>query len=72
MKIDHKKDAKEVEVHMDIDFPNFPCHLLGLDLVDYIGTHYKDIHDNLKKIPLSKTGKKLGEFDDTNLVIKKS
>lgn len=68
MKIDHRKDTKEVEVHLDLDFPNFPCHLLGLDLVDYVGTHYPDVGGKLKKYNLDSKGFVLGEHSEESLV----
>lgn len=56
MRIDHRKDDQEVEVHIDIDIHRYPCHLLGLDIVDYIGTHRVAEHKNLHYINLHPNG----------------
>lgn len=35
-------------MHIDIEFEKHPCHLLGLDYVDYIGSHTNDVKEGLK------------------------
>lgn len=63
MRIDHRKDDQEVELHIDIDIPHYPCHLLGLDVVDNIGTHRVAEHANLNYINLSAEGKMLDKIN---------
>jgi hypothetical protein len=63
MRIDHRKDDQEVEVHLSIDIHRFPCHLLGLDVVDYIGTHRVAEHANLKYWTLNTNGETLEEVN---------
>lgn len=38
-----------------------PCHLLGLDVVDCIGTHKMNLHGNLKKYQMDKNGNDVKE-----------
>lgn len=52
--VDHKLENSEVIVHVDIVFRRMPCHLLGLDVVDYIGTHRMNLHDKVKKFTIDK------------------
>jgi hypothetical protein len=63
MRIDHRKDDQDVEVHLSIDLHKFPCHLLGLDIVDYVGTHRVAEHRTLKYWTLNTNGEKLKEVD---------
>lgn len=44
LSINHELENQEVIVHIDIVFDKMPCHLLGLDIVDYIGTHRMNLH----------------------------
>lgn len=63
MRIDHRKDDQDVEVHLSIDIHRFPCHLLGLDIVDYVGTHRVAEHHFLKFWTLNTNGETLHEVD---------
>lgn len=48
LRVDHRKDDENVEVHLEILFHKFPCPLLGLDVTDMIGTHRMAEHQQLK------------------------
>lgn len=47
--VDHDLESHEVAVHLSIVFRRMPCHLLGLDIVDYVGTHEMNLHEKVKK-----------------------
>lgn len=63
MRIDHRKDDQEVEIHLSIDIHRFPCHLLGLDITDYVGTHRVADSKTLKYWTLNADGDALYETD---------
>lgn len=65
MRIDHRKEDQFVEVHVMLDMPYFPCHLIGLDVSDYIGTHRVGDNEHLKYVALSSTGEVLSPVDMT-------
>ena len=60
--IDQKLDHNEVTVHLDILFPKHPCHLLGLDIVDYVGTHRMNLHGNIQKFAVKENGEHIREM----------
>jgi hypothetical protein len=39
-----------------------PCHLLGLDVVDYIGTHSMNLHEKIKKFSVDMDGRTVQEM----------
>ena len=60
--VDHKLENNDVEVHLDIVFRRLPCHLLGLDIVDYIGTHSMNLHEKMKKFSVDMDGRTVQEM----------
>merc|ERR1711935_208633 len=60
--IDHKLENTDAEVHLDIVFRRMPCHLLGLDVVDYIGTHSMNLHEKIKKFSVDMDGRTVREM----------
>ena len=44
---------------MDIEFPNMPCDVIGLDVEDSMGYHIVDYYNDLKKARLSPEGEVL-------------
>lgn len=74
MRIDHRKDDQEVEVHLKIDLPYHPCHILGLDVTDYIGTHRVAEHKTLNYYTLDPNGQQLEQvnFDQPTPELKKA
>jgi hypothetical protein len=60
--VDHKLENNDVEVHLDIVFRRMPCHLLGLDVVDYIGTHSMNLHEKIKKFSVDMDGRTVQEM----------
>lgn len=56
LRVDHRKDDENVEVHLDIVFHKFPCPLLGLDVTDMVGTHRMAEHQFLKYTTVDQSG----------------
>ena len=54
--VDHKLENDDVQINLSIVFRRMPCHLLGLDIVDYIGTHEMNLHEKLNKQALDRDG----------------
>lgn len=73
MRIDHRKDDSHVEVHLSVDIHKFPCHLLGLDVTDYVGTHRTGEHENVVYSSLDPSGRvvEIVKIDDTKETIKR-
>lgn len=47
--IDHMKDDKDLEVILDIIFPNYPCAMMSLDKMDVLHSHIMDVEESLVK-----------------------
>lgn len=63
LRIDHRKEETHVPVNLDIVLHSFPCHLMGLDVVDFLETHRVGVHDNLKYVSLDPNGNEIGEVN---------
>lgn len=47
--IDQKHLAEKLKVHIDIEFPRYPCSFLSLDVENILKVHLVNVMDNLKK-----------------------
>lgn len=52
-------------MNIDITFPNAPCPILSLDIVDVTGVHVVNIEGRLHKNVLDPSGKKMFTIDAT-------
>lgn len=50
--VDQKHSQDQLKVNIDIEFPNFPCGLLSLDIENVLRVHLVNIKDNLQKFEL--------------------
>jgi hypothetical protein len=50
--IDQKHLAEKLKVHIDIEFPRYPCSFLSLDVENILKVHLVNVHDNLQKITI--------------------
>lgn len=50
--IDQKHLAEKLKVHIDIEFPRYPCSFLSLDVENILKVHLVNVQDNLQKITL--------------------
>lgn len=55
--IDHFKDDQDMQISLDITFPNYPCGMISLDKMDVLHTHIMDVEENLEKIRINKRQK---------------
>lgn len=53
--------GEQIEVNMNIHFPDVPCNLMSLDMVDIMNNHRGDIRDSIKKYVI-KNGETVEEY----------
>ncbi len=58
----HDRDqTTKIDVILNINFPNVPCHMISVDQEDSIGNHRMDIRDTILKNRMNKNGLLINE-----------
>lgn len=59
--VDAKRKEK-MKISIDVSFPEMPCFLISLDVMDVSGDHQNDVESSITKTRLSLIGDDLGPF----------
>ncbi|GAA99605.1 uncharacterized protein L969DRAFT_86871 [Mixia osmundae IAM 14324] len=62
-----KSRGEKLVVHLNITFPRVPCYLLSVDIMDISGEHQNDIHHDILKNRLDKSGALVQATRDSTL-----
>lgn len=62
------KDDKDLEVILDVVFPNYPCAMMSLDKMDVLHSHIMDVEESLVKNRIDSKQKILGRYKNNDTI----